>query len=123
MRDQLAVKADQGKLNSAQQATQEINGVVESLQNRSEPWAARSEVSSRVDSSVDLSVRLDTKLGELIEANVSGQLPDTGSLLTTVNDLLQSLLTQLSGLLDGLLGGGAPPLPIPEPEVPPVPVP
>ncbi|MQA10933.1 MAG: hypothetical protein GEU98_20730 [Pseudonocardiaceae bacterium] len=121
LRDRLAIKANEGDVAATQQTTRDVQGVVASLQNRSEPWAARSEVRSNVNSSHELSARLDSKLGELKQANA--RILPGGDLLGTVNDLLKSLLTTLTGLLDGLLGGGAPPLPVDAPALPPTPAP
>lgn len=121
LRDRLAVKADNGEYKATQRTASEVKEVLSSLKKRSAPWAARSEVRSRTVSSLDLAVRFGNDLKTYIE--VRQGLPDPSSILKKVNQLLQSLLTTLSGLLDGLLGGGAPPVPIPEPELPPAPVP
>lgn len=121
LRDRLAVKADKGDYTATERTASEVRGVLSSLQKRSEPWAARSEVRSKTESSLELALRFGKDLRAYIELKQS--VPDPGSLLKKVNEVLQGLLITLSGLLDGLLGGGAPPVPVPEPALPPVPAP
>ncbi|WP_199429953.1 hypothetical protein [Qaidamihabitans albus] len=52
------------------------------------------------------------------------EIPDLPPPLDVVSNLLKSVLSAVTGLLSGLLGGGVPALPVPEvPEVPEVPAP
>ncbi|WP_026360649.1 hypothetical protein [Amycolatopsis nigrescens] len=50
-------------------------------------------------------------------------LPDLPGPLKVVSDLLKTLLTAVTGLVAGLLGGGLPVPPLPVPPVPPLPTP